>query len=76
MVPIVPADVRETVTGPLRDYHILWEVEQWHDQPLVTPPTDPYLIRHIGGSLWSVEAEWDLTDLEKAVIAGTRREKQ
>lgn len=74
MIPLVPADVRDSVSGKLKDDHILWEAEEWHDRPLVTPPTDPYLFRHIGGSLWVVEAEWDLTEPEKAVIAGTRRE--
>lgn len=34
------------------------------------PPTDPFLLRHLGGTLYVVLAQWDLTPLEKAVLAG------
>lgn len=46
-------------------FHVLWEVEKWDR----TPPVDPALIRHIRGDLWAVVATWDLTDLERAVLA-------
>ena len=46
-------------------FHILWEVEQWDP----TPPVDPALVRHIRGDLWAVIAMWDLTELERAVLA-------
>lgn len=69
LVPMVPAPVREQV-GPidLSKHLILWEVEKWDDIP-----RDPYLLRHCGGELYAVIAEWDLTDLERAVMAGRLR---
>jgi hypothetical protein len=72
MVPMVPADVRPA-TGQLREWFILWEVEQWSDTRLTAPPRDPYLLQHIGGDLYAVLAEWDLTDLERTIMAGIRR---
>lgn len=73
LVPMVPADVRQKVTGQLKDYFILWEVEQWADKRLSTKPDrDPYLLKHIGGDLYAVVAEWDLTPLERLVMAGRR----
>lgn len=44
--------------------HILWEVEEWRDEPA----RDPALIRHLRGDLWTVLAVWDLTELERAVL--------
>lgn len=49
--------------------HILWEVEQWDP----TPPHDPALLRHIRGDLWAVLATWDLTDVERHVLAQRAR---
>lgn len=61
LVPLVPADVRPA-TGQLR---------QWHARPKhLTPPRDPLLLSHLGGSLYAVLAQWDLTDLERAVLSG------
>lgn len=69
MVPMVPADVRPR-TGQLADWHVLWEVEHWADKSLTgRPPRDPFLLQHVAGDLWAVLAEWDLTDLERAVMA-------
>lgn len=47
-----------TLTGPA--------VPGW--QPV--PPTDPLLLRHLHGDLYAVLAAWDLTPLERAVLAG------
>ena len=70
-VPMVPADVRPE-TGQLRDWHILWEVDEWADRPfLAEPPRDPLLLKHIRGSLYAVLAQWDLTELERAVMRET-----
>lgn len=63
LVPFVPAPLRPV--HHLRNYHILWEAE-W--QP--TPPKDPYLLKRIGGDLFTVLASWDLTEIERAVLAG------
>lgn len=71
LVPMVPADVRPN--GDLRDFFILWEVEQWSDYRLsAVPDLDPYLLRHIVGDLYAVVAEWDLTPLERAIMTGRR----
>lgn len=66
-IPMVPADVRPK-HGQLKDWFILWEVEQWSDRPIIDPPYDPYLLKHIGGTLYAVLAEWDLTEIERAVM--------
>lgn len=64
VVPIIPPNLRPRPRR-LRLFHILWEVERWDP----TPPVDPALLRHIRGDLWSVVATWDLTPLERAVLA-------
>lgn len=66
-VPMVPADVRPE-TGQLRQWHILWEVDAWHDKPIIDPPRDPYLLEHVAGDVFAVIAEWDLTPLEQAAM--------
>lgn len=65
IVPTVPPNVRPSKRR-LRLFHVLWEVERWDP----TPPVDPALLRHIRGDLWAVQATWDLTPLERAVLAG------
>lgn len=64
IVPTVPPQHRPPARR-LHRFHILWEVEAWDP----TPPEDPALIRHIRGDLWAVHAMWDLTPLERAVLA-------
>jgi len=68
-IPLVPANVRPE--HALKNYHILWEVEKWHNNR-PPPDRDPYLLKHIFGSLYAVIAEWDLTDLEMAIMKGIR----
>lgn len=71
LVPMVPAEVRPS--EPLKNFFTLWEVERWADRPLMTiPDYDPYLLRHLAGDLYIVEAEWDLTELERAIMTGRR----
>jgi hypothetical protein len=61
--PIIPLNVRPK--RGLQNYAILWEAE-W--KPV--PPHDPLLIRQIGKSdLWLVVAQWDLTEVERAILA-------
>ena len=63
MVPLVPIDVRPR--RGIENYHILWE-SIW--QPV--PPVDPMLLRRIGeADLWVVCAAWELTEIERAVLA-------
>ena len=68
MVPMVPPDVLPARGCDLSKHFILWEVESWD----AAPPIDPILLRPIGGDLYAVVAQWDLTDIERAIIAGTR----
>jgi hypothetical protein len=64
-VPIVPPPLRPA--DKLGNYHLLWEPE-WKQTPV--PPGDPALLKHIGGDLYAVVAIWDLTEVERAVLAG------
>lgn len=68
LVPLVPAEIRP---GKLSDYHILWEVDEWHDhsQTAVASP-DPYLLRRVKGDLFAIIAEWELTEIELMVCQG------
>jgi len=62
LVPSVPAELRPKAA--LHRFTILWEAE-WG-----RVPTDPMLLRPLAGDLFVVEAHWDLTPLEQAVLAG------
>lgn len=69
LVPAVPADIRPK-TGPLEGWFILWEVDHWSESSMTAqPPTDPYLLEHIGGDLYAVVAQWDLSEIERAIMA-------
>jgi hypothetical protein len=68
IVPPVPPRHRPH-PRTLKHCHVLWEVESWD----MVPPVDPALIRHIRGDLWAVLAVWDLTDLERLVLAQRAR---
>lgn len=63
MVPPVPPALRPH--DSIGNYHILWEAE-WQR----VPPKDPALLKHIGGDLYVVLATWELTELERTVLAG------
>lgn len=62
-VPIVPPPLRPR--GALWRYHVLFEVEGWE----AIPPRDPILLRRIRGDLFAVVAVWDLTEVERMVLA-------
>lgn len=74
LVPMIPAELREHHPASYdRDRFILFEVDEWADQRIGAPaPVDPYLLEHLGGDLYAVLAEWELTELERAVVAGRR----
>jgi hypothetical protein len=63
LVPPVPLPLRPQ--HALSHYHLLWEA-QWTAEP----PRDPILCRRLAGMLFVVVAQWDLTDLERAVLRG------
>jgi len=66
IAPIIPAEILNTIPYNLKNYHILWEVEQWKR----SPPKDPILLKKITPNLFVVLATWNLTPLERAVIRG------
>lgn len=69
LVPMVPP--RQRAHRDLRKHFILWEVEAWADRRInAKPDRDPYLLQSLGGDLYAVVAEWDLTDVERMVMAG------
>jgi hypothetical protein len=62
--PLVPVHLRPK--RGLQNYHVLFEAI-WRP----APPIDPLLLRRIGqADLWVVCAAWDLTEVERAVLAG------
>jgi len=65
IVPHIPPDIRPK--RGIQNYHVLWEV-LWRREI----PVDPMLLRRVGtsGDLWIVLHVWDLTDIERAVLAG------
>lgn len=67
VVPLIPANLRPAVA--LNRYAILWEAD-WEEVPV-----DPLLLRYAHGSLYVVLAAWDLTALERAVLAGRLNEQ-
>jgi hypothetical protein len=71
LVPMVPPQGVRKAGGfaALGRHFILWEVEQWYARlPSAKADVDPYLLRHLGGDLYAVVHEWDLTELERAVM--------
>ena len=74
MVPIVPPRHRPRANTRLSEYHVLWEVDDWAWLEAPKPPVDPALLKHLGGDIYAVVATWDLTDLERLVLAGRRPE--
>jgi hypothetical protein len=66
-VPIIPPQYRPPAYK-MKDWLVLWEVEEWAKAP--QPPGDPALLRPLGNDMYVVEATWDLTPLEKLVLAG------
>lgn len=65
VVPHIPPDIRPK--RGIQNYHILYEAV-WRREI----PVDPMLLRRVGktGDLWIVVASWELTDIERAVLAG------
>jgi hypothetical protein len=71
LVPMIPANVRNSVRFTDRQCFVLWEVEEWASSPQQAgPDRDPFLLRHLHGDAYAVLAEWDLTPLEQMVMAG------
>jgi hypothetical protein len=63
LVPTPPLNLRPK--RGLANYHVLWEAD-W----TLMPPHDPFLLRRIGqADLWVVVCQWDLSSVERAVLA-------
>ena len=74
-VPGMPPKVKNKVRTQGRLFHVLWEVESWSTSPIgAQMSVDPFLLRHVHGTLYAVEAEWELTELERRVIEAIRTE--
>lgn len=64
-LPFIPPQYRPP--HGLVNYHLLWEAE-WRSS-FGPQRRDPLLLKHIGGQLFAVLAAWDLTEVEKLVLA-------
>ena len=64
-LPFIPPLYRPPYA--LENYHLLWEAE-WKRDPK-SQRLDPMLLRRIGGDVFAVVAAWDLSPLEKLVLA-------
>lgn len=63
LVPSIPPKFRPP-ESMLRNYWILWEAV-WS----VEAPHDPMLLKRLGKNLYAVVASWDLTPVERSVLA-------
>jgi hypothetical protein len=63
VVPKIPPSLRPK---HLTERYIMWE-PKWECVP---PDPDPFLLKHLGGGFFIVEAQWDMTPLELAVLEG------
>jgi hypothetical protein len=65
IVPLIPLSLRPK--RALEGYHILFEAE-WTK----APPVDPFLLKRLSdkADLWLVMEAWDLTEVERSVLAG------
>lgn len=71
MTPLVPPECLPVAA--LSNFYILWEVEAWADDwKGIWPDRDPLLLRHLAGTLYAVEAAWELTEVERAIMTGRR----
>lgn len=71
LVPMVPPAVLGN--RALKAHFILWEVEAWAEQRIgAKPDIDPYLLRRVAEDLYAVVGEWDLTDVERAIMRSRR----
>lgn len=65
-VPLIPA--KFLPEGSLENYYILWEIKDWKE--FIPPARDPFLLKRLTNNLFAVLAAWDITALERSIIAG------
>jgi hypothetical protein len=63
VAPKMPPHVRPKCPS---DRYLMWE-PRWEPVP---PDPDPFLLKYLGGGFFVVEAQWDMTPLELAVLEG------
>lgn len=69
LVPVIPAHILPE--GDLKNYYILFEVKEWYEPKKASySKGGPYLLKRINNNAFAVLAEWDVTDLEVAVLRG------
>lgn len=69
LVPVVPAHL--VPEGSLENYYTLFEVKEWFEPRKASySKGDPYLLKRINNNAFVVLAEWDVTDLEVAILRG------
>jgi hypothetical protein len=72
LVPMVPPNVLQR--RQLRDHFVLWDVVAWADSRIgAKPPVDPYLLERVADDLYAIVGEWDLTEVEQAVMRDRAR---
>lgn len=64
-VPVIPVEILPD--GNLKNYYILWEVNEWEELP---ETKDPLLLKRISENLFVILGAWDLTELEQSIISG------
>ena len=64
-VPFIPPAIRPT--DDISGYWILFEVLNWKEYP-----ADPFLLKKVSGWLYAVIGEWELTELERALLSGLK----
>jgi len=68
-VPIIPAHILPE--GDLKNYYILFEVKEWFEpKKAIFAKGDPYLLKRINENAFALLAEWDITDVEAAILRG------
>ncbi len=54
----------------VENYYLLWEAEGWEITRIIRPPRDPMLLSRVNDTIFVVLATWEMTDLERTVLAG------
>lgn len=62
-VPYIPPELRPR-PSVLNRFFVLFEVDCWQVYPV-----DPFLLRHIAGPFYAIEAEWELSSLEVSLLS-------
>lgn len=71
--PMIPPRISVAVSARVvpYHYHILFEAEHWSADPEPPrSPRDPILGRMITPNIMAIEATWELTEIEQAVLVG------